>query len=161
MDYSPPGSSVLGIFQARILEWVAIPFSRGSSQPRHWTCICCIAGRFFTVWRGEDFKQIKYKKWHKELWMFLYATSYIVSLCHFLYFTCLKSSPLPFFHYKKLSCHSKTSPKISKHEDCLLIYLVEPSLLCALIVLKCFPLLYMCAHVFILLLIWEHLEIKL
>ena len=34
MDCSPPGSSVLGILQARILEWVAIPFSRGSSQPR-------------------------------------------------------------------------------------------------------------------------------
>ena len=34
MDYSPPGSSVLGILQARILEWVAIPFSRGSSQDR-------------------------------------------------------------------------------------------------------------------------------
>ena len=33
MDYSPPGPSVHGIFQARILEWVAIPFSRGSSQP--------------------------------------------------------------------------------------------------------------------------------
>ena len=34
MDCSPPGSSVRGIFQARILEWVAMPFSRGSSQPR-------------------------------------------------------------------------------------------------------------------------------
>ena len=34
IDCSPPGSSVLGILQARILEWVAIPFSRGSSQPR-------------------------------------------------------------------------------------------------------------------------------
>ena len=34
MDYSPPGSSVHGILQARILEWVAFPFSRGSSQPR-------------------------------------------------------------------------------------------------------------------------------
>ena len=37
MDCSPPGSSVRGILQARILEWVAIPFSRGSSQPRDWT----------------------------------------------------------------------------------------------------------------------------
>ena len=40
MDYSTPGSSVHGISQARILEWVAISFSRGSSQPRYWTCIC-------------------------------------------------------------------------------------------------------------------------
>ena len=43
MDYSPPGSSVLGIFQARILEWVAISFSRGSSQLRGWTLISCVS----------------------------------------------------------------------------------------------------------------------
>ena len=48
MDFSPPGSSVQGILQARILEWVAISSSRGSSQPRDLTCISCIAGRFFT-----------------------------------------------------------------------------------------------------------------
>ena len=39
MDYSPLGSSVHGILQARTLEWVAMPFSRGSSGPRNWTCI--------------------------------------------------------------------------------------------------------------------------
>ena len=50
MDCSPPGSSVLGISQVRILEWVAISFSRRSSQPRDWTWIFCTAGRFFTVW---------------------------------------------------------------------------------------------------------------
>ena len=50
MDYSPPGSSVQGILQARILEWIAISFSRGTSQPRDWTLVSCIAGRFFTVW---------------------------------------------------------------------------------------------------------------
>ena len=45
---SPPGSSVHGILQARILEWVAIPFSRGSSLPRDWTWVSCIiAGRFW------------------------------------------------------------------------------------------------------------------
>ena len=49
MDHSPPSSSVHGILQARILEWVAIPFSRGSSQPRDQTQVSCIAGRFFTV----------------------------------------------------------------------------------------------------------------
>ena len=43
-----PGSSVHGILQARILEWVAFPFSRGSSQPRYQTQVSCIAGRFFT-----------------------------------------------------------------------------------------------------------------
>ena len=49
MDFSPPGSSVHGILQARILEWVAIPFSRGSSQPKDQTQVSCLAGRFFTV----------------------------------------------------------------------------------------------------------------
>ena len=50
MDCSPPGCSVRGIHQARILEWVAIPFSRGSSQPRDWTQVSCIARRFFQLW---------------------------------------------------------------------------------------------------------------
>ena len=53
MDCSPPGSSVHGILQARTLEWVAMPFSRGSSQPRdqtHVSCISWITGRFFTHW---------------------------------------------------------------------------------------------------------------
>ena len=49
MDCSPPGSSVYGIFQARVLEWVAISFSRGSSQPRDRTQVPCTAGRRFTV----------------------------------------------------------------------------------------------------------------
>ena len=47
VDCSPPGSSVHVIFQARVLEWAAILFSRGSSQPRDWTWVSCFAGRFF------------------------------------------------------------------------------------------------------------------
>ena len=43
--YSPPGSSIHGTLQARILEWVAIAFSRGSSQPRHGTWVSCIGGK--------------------------------------------------------------------------------------------------------------------
>ena len=54
MDCSLPGSSVHGILQVRILEWVAIPFSRGSSQPRDWTWISYIAGRFFTIWTTSE-----------------------------------------------------------------------------------------------------------
>ena len=50
MDCSPPGSSVHGILQARELEWVAIPFSTRSSQPRDHTWVSCITGRFFTIW---------------------------------------------------------------------------------------------------------------
>ena len=55
MDCSPPGSSVHGILQARILEWVAISFSRGSSQPRDQTWVSCIVGRFFTDWATRKF----------------------------------------------------------------------------------------------------------
>ena len=47
MDCSPLGSSVHEILQVRMLEWVALPFSRGSSQPRDWTRGSCTAGRFF------------------------------------------------------------------------------------------------------------------
>jgi len=49
MDYRTPGSSVHGIFQARIVEWIAMPFSSRSSQPRDRTQVSHIAGRFFTV----------------------------------------------------------------------------------------------------------------
>ena len=50
VDCSTPDSSVHGISQARILEWVAIPFSRGSSWARDWTQVSCTACRFFTLW---------------------------------------------------------------------------------------------------------------
>ena len=50
MDYSPPGSSVHGILQARILGWVAISFSRESSRPRDRTHVSCIAGGRFNLW---------------------------------------------------------------------------------------------------------------
>ena len=49
MDCSIPGSSVYEILQATVLEWVAIPFSRGFSQPREEAKVSCIAGRFSTV----------------------------------------------------------------------------------------------------------------
>ena len=54
MDYSLPGSSVHEILQARILEWVAISFSRVSTQPRDQTWVSCIAGRFFTNWATKE-----------------------------------------------------------------------------------------------------------
>ena len=53
-DCSPPGSSAHGILQAKILEWVAIPFSKGSSQTRDQTQISWIAGRFLTVWATKE-----------------------------------------------------------------------------------------------------------
>ena len=54
MDYSPPGSLVLGILQERILQWVVMPSSRGSSQPRDRTQVSPIAGIFFTVWTTTE-----------------------------------------------------------------------------------------------------------
>ena len=54
MDCSLPGSSIHRTFQARVLEWVAICFSRGSSWPRGWTQVSCIAGRHFTVWATRE-----------------------------------------------------------------------------------------------------------
>ena len=54
MDYSSSGFSVHGILQARMLEWVAIPFSKGSSWPRDQILVSCIAGRFFTVWATRE-----------------------------------------------------------------------------------------------------------
>ena len=83
MDYSPPASSLYGISQARILEWVAMPSSRGSSQPKdqsHVSCVSCIAGGFFTHWVIREFKhsnkeidsyQVKLEKIHCLIWVSL------------------------------------------------------------------------------------------
>ena len=50
VDCNLPGSSVHGILQARIVEWVAISFSRGSSRPRDWTRVSRLAGKHFNLW---------------------------------------------------------------------------------------------------------------
>ena len=54
MECSLPGSSIHGIFQARVLEWVVISFSRGSSRPSDWTWVSCIVGRCFTIWATRE-----------------------------------------------------------------------------------------------------------
>ena len=72
----PPGSSVHGIFQERLLDWVAIPFSRGSFLPRDQTQLSCIAGRFFTVWTTM-FMIIHIFAWLISLWY--YATRSLIS----------------------------------------------------------------------------------
>ena len=66
-----PGFSIHGILQARILEWVAVPFSRGSSPPRVWTQVSCIAGGCFTIWAiiqigkliHEDIPRLPFGTW--------------------------------------------------------------------------------------------------
>ena len=54
MDFTLPGFSVHGILQARIMKWVAIPFSRVSSWLRDGTHVSCIIGRFFTIWATRE-----------------------------------------------------------------------------------------------------------
>ena len=66
-DCSPPGSSVHGILQARIQEWVANPFYRGSSPPRDQTQVSCIAGRFFTIWATRE---VHKEGWAPKIWCF-------------------------------------------------------------------------------------------
>ena len=78
--YDPMYYTVRGISQARILEWVAVSFSRGSSRPRNWTQVSCIAGRIFTVWApreahkawdgsDEQFSIIQSSRWHRFEWL--------------------------------------------------------------------------------------------
>ena len=57
VDCSLPGSSVLGISQTRILEWVAISSSRGSSWPKDWAWVSCLTGRVFTIWVTREAKK--------------------------------------------------------------------------------------------------------
>ena len=92
MGYGLPGSSVHGILQARILEWVAIPFSRGTSQPRTQTLVSCIAGGFFTAWDTKEApvefsktigKKALYVKDINPLWWLLsifYSYSFTITL---------------------------------------------------------------------------------
>ena len=72
MDCSLPGSSVHGILQAWLLEWVAISFSSGSSQPRNQTWVLCIAGRLFADWATKEALIIKWK--YNEVASWLYAS---------------------------------------------------------------------------------------
>ena len=59
----------MGFSKARILEWVAIPFSRGSSRPRDWTRVSSTAGRFFTIWNTREAREVfeKCSLWCRQL----------------------------------------------------------------------------------------------
>ena len=79
VEGNSPGSSVHGISQARMLERVAIPFSRGSSQPRDWTQVPCISGRFFTIWAIREAQKWKWKSL-SCVWLFAAHGLYIQSM---------------------------------------------------------------------------------
>ena len=78
MDCSPPGSSFLGILQARILVWVAIPFSRRSSQSRDQTCVPCIVRKFVTIWITREAHSMTYMK---DKVLHMENTEYFTNTC--------------------------------------------------------------------------------
>ena len=68
MDCSPPGSTVHGILQARILEWVAKPSTRASFQPRNWTVISCAGGYIFCTHTHTHTHTYTYTHTHIHIW---------------------------------------------------------------------------------------------
>ena len=98
MDCSPPGSSVHGILQSRILEWVVMPSSRGSSQPRYRTCVSRTVGRFFSTeppGKPHDCSTNS-RKW--TLVHTMCANSFVI-----FYFTTASSYRI-FYHHGDLPC---------------------------------------------------------
>ena len=91
MDCSPPGSSVHGILQARILEWVAISFSRGSSQPSDWTQVSRIAGRCFNLRTTREHATVTDK------YFYMVNDNLLIPWCwHYHWLPLLKVLPLTF-----------------------------------------------------------------
>ena len=86
VDCSLPGSSIHGILQARILEWVAISFSRGSSPPRDWTQISHIAGRCFNLWVTREAPiYINNLYWYIYICIYMYIHIYVgVYICIYI-----------------------------------------------------------------------------
>ena len=87
MDHSPPGSSVHEILQARTLAWVAIPFSRGSSQPRDRTQVSHTTGGFLTSWDTREAHSLPYQEANKKQaskkqahFLIFLSTSYFIPL---------------------------------------------------------------------------------
>ena len=66
MDYSLPGSSLHGILQARVLEWIAISFSKGSSRPRDRTRVSRVPGRCFNLWATREAPSFMRPSWMEE-----------------------------------------------------------------------------------------------
>ena len=111
MDFNPPGSSIHGVLQARILEWVAIPFSRRSSQPRDRTS--CIVGRFFTIWATRESQILSSQKTSNSLYVF--TELYINISCNqFLHATMNKCK----FRCKKMSLKRGRIPGKVLHFMC-------------------------------------------
>ena len=79
MDCGPAGSSVHGILQARVLEWVAVPFSRELSKPRDWTQVStCVADRFFTVWATREVPKLSNKPAIPKSLLYVRCVRYLI-----------------------------------------------------------------------------------
>ena len=107
-DCSLPGSSIPGILQAGILEWVAISFSRRSSQPRDWNWVSRIAGRHFTIWATREVRMSDSSWVTKQLWLsgswrsFSYSSS--VYSCHLFLISSASVTSLLFVLYLAHPC---------------------------------------------------------
>ena len=109
-----PHGLVHGILQARILEWVAVPFCRGSSQPRNWTQISRIAGGFFTSWATREALNCWYASdisWKSEAsavvqWLEIYLS--------------MQGTPIWSLVWEDPTCHGATEPVCHNFWACTL-----------------------------------------
>ena len=120
MDCSPPGSSVYGILQAKILEWVAISFSRGSSRPRDWIWVFHITGRCFTLWATRGalfFLRDPYNanvgtfafvsEVSRAVFIFVFPFFFLYSVLHHFHHSVFQVTyPLFYFSYSTIDCSS-------------------------------------------------------
>ena len=88
MDCSLSGFYVHGILQARILEWVAIFFSRESSQPRYRTQVSCISSRFFTSWATREALHIRWNALNLMLFPVFFPLSSVLGIYPYCLLTC-------------------------------------------------------------------------
>ena len=92
VDCTLPGSSIDGIFQARVLEWVAVSFCRGSSWPKDRTQVFCIAGRRFTRWATGETPSYIYVYIHIYIYMCV-CVPLLIYLCEYTYVCFIPFSP--------------------------------------------------------------------
>ena len=94
-------------FQARVLEWVAISFSRGSSRSKDWTRVSCIAGRCFTIWATKEAQYVYmyiYVCVYKYIYMYICIYIYIYTHTHTYIYTYTHT-----YIYKSWRCYQKTA----------------------------------------------------
>ena len=104
MDYSPPGSCVLGIPEARTLEWVAISFSRGSSQPTDGTHVSCIGRQILYCWPTSKVRIEGYKRTPKHTPLLSLDLLLILDKIHLSHLVFCVSDPFLFI----LVCYLQT-----------------------------------------------------